>query len=286
MRLQVKGKNLEISDSIRSYAEQKLRKLDKQLERPRPGRARADRREEPVDPRQPGGRGDGLHEGASAARRAPRRRDMRASIDGLTDKLLREVKEYREKRRNEPRRRAEHNGAVIFRREPLHKRLAREGGPRSRASERHARAVGQGRHPRRPPAARVGRGRRRRGRARGRAAREFVVLDDDDRDRGRPGRRRAARRRALARAAVPRRGGSPRRRASGRSPARRIEVVALPGVDGQRAGAEPPRRRAVRSSSTASAASARSLRWSGTATTRSGPGGWTGDLWEIEASLL
>ena len=31
MRLQVKGKNLEISDSIRSYAEQKLRKLDKQL---------------------------------------------------------------------------------------------------------------------------------------------------------------------------------------------------------------------------------------------------------------
>ena len=27
MRLQVKGKNVEISDSIRSYAEQKLRKL-------------------------------------------------------------------------------------------------------------------------------------------------------------------------------------------------------------------------------------------------------------------
>ena len=31
MRLQVKGKNLEVSDSIRSYAEQKLRKLSKQL---------------------------------------------------------------------------------------------------------------------------------------------------------------------------------------------------------------------------------------------------------------
>ncbi len=37
--------------------------------------------------------------------------DMRASIDGLTDKLSREVKEYRDKRRREPRRRAEHNGA-------------------------------------------------------------------------------------------------------------------------------------------------------------------------------
>ena len=31
MRLQIKGKNLEVSDSIRAYAEQKLRKLQKQL---------------------------------------------------------------------------------------------------------------------------------------------------------------------------------------------------------------------------------------------------------------
>jgi ribosome-associated translation inhibitor RaiA len=36
--------------------------------------------------------------------------DMRASIDDLTGKLLREVKEYREKRRNEPRRKAERAG--------------------------------------------------------------------------------------------------------------------------------------------------------------------------------
>ena len=31
MRLQVKGKNVEVSDSIRRYAEEKLRKLDRQL---------------------------------------------------------------------------------------------------------------------------------------------------------------------------------------------------------------------------------------------------------------
>jgi ribosome-associated translation inhibitor RaiA len=37
---------------------------------------------------------------------------MRASIDGLTDKLMREVKEYSEKRRREPRRRADHNGVA------------------------------------------------------------------------------------------------------------------------------------------------------------------------------
>src|SRR6266511_5737984 len=31
MRLQVKGKNVEVSDSIRRYAEEKMRKLDRQL---------------------------------------------------------------------------------------------------------------------------------------------------------------------------------------------------------------------------------------------------------------
>ena len=34
MRLQVKGKNLDVSDSIRSYAEDKLRKLERQLADP------------------------------------------------------------------------------------------------------------------------------------------------------------------------------------------------------------------------------------------------------------
>jgi ribosome-associated translation inhibitor RaiA len=38
-------------------------------------------------------------------------RDMRASIDGLVDKLLREVKEYQDRRRLEPRRKAERNNA-------------------------------------------------------------------------------------------------------------------------------------------------------------------------------
>ena len=37
--------------------------------------------------------------------------DMRASIDGLTDKLVREVRAYHEKRRREPRRRVDHNSA-------------------------------------------------------------------------------------------------------------------------------------------------------------------------------
>ena len=110
MRLQVKGKNLELSDSIRSTRSRSCSKLDKQL-----GDLVQVELELAVEETR-----------RSAKTRSPRRRcsrrvtrcacarppsDMRASIDGLTAKLLREVKEYREKRRREPRRRAEHNGA-------------------------------------------------------------------------------------------------------------------------------------------------------------------------------
>jgi len=109
MRLQVKGKNLELSDSIRSYAEQKLRKLTKQL---------AD--EVFVDlelavERNPSIRANQVAEATvftkgHSLRAREATSDMRASIDGLTEKLLREVKTYKEKRRQEPRRRSDHNG--------------------------------------------------------------------------------------------------------------------------------------------------------------------------------
>ena len=108
MRLQVKGKNLEVSDSIRSYAEQKLHKLSKQL-----GEAVQVELELTVE-RNPSIRDCQVAEatvftkGHSLRARAATS-DMRASIDGLTDKLLREIKEYREKRRREPRRKAERN---------------------------------------------------------------------------------------------------------------------------------------------------------------------------------
>jgi len=110
MRLQVKGKNLEVSDSIRDYAEQKLRKLSKQL-----GEAVQVELELTVE-RNPSIRDCQVAEATvftkgHSLRAREASRDMRASIDGLTDKLLREVKTYREKRRHEPRRRAERNGA-------------------------------------------------------------------------------------------------------------------------------------------------------------------------------
>jgi putative sigma-54 modulation protein len=109
MRLQVKGKNLELSDSIRSYAEQKLSKLDKQL-----GEMVQVDVELAVE-RNPSIRENQVAEATvftkgHSLRVREATKDMRSSIDGLTDKLMREVKEYREKRRREPRRRAEHNG--------------------------------------------------------------------------------------------------------------------------------------------------------------------------------
>ena len=110
MRLQVKGKNLEVSDNIRSYAEQKLRKLDKQL-----GDLVQVEVELAVE-KNPSIRENQVAEATVFTKGHPLRAraassDMRASIDGLADKLVREVKEYRDKRRHEPRRRTEHNGA-------------------------------------------------------------------------------------------------------------------------------------------------------------------------------
>jgi putative sigma-54 modulation protein len=111
MRLQVKGKNLEISDSIRTYAEQKLRKLDKQL-----GDMVQVELELTVE-KNPSIRENQVAEATvftkgHSLRVREATNDMRASIDGLTDKLLREVKEYRDKRVREPRRHADHNGVA------------------------------------------------------------------------------------------------------------------------------------------------------------------------------
>ena len=110
MRLQVKGKNLEVSDSIRNYAEQKLAKLTKQL----PAEVQVE--VELAVEKNPSIRANQVAEATVFTKGHPLRAreassDMRASIDAMTDKLLREVKTYREKRRQEPRRRgASQNG--------------------------------------------------------------------------------------------------------------------------------------------------------------------------------
>ncbi len=98
MRLQVKGKNVEVSEAIRTYAEEKLGRLDRKLDDPtrvelelavekNPSIAANHVAEATIWTKGP----------VLRAREAST--DMRASIDLLTDKLERQVTRYREKRR-------------------------------------------------------------------------------------------------------------------------------------------------------------------------------------------
>src|ERR671925_1309316 len=98
MRLQVKGRNVEVSDSIRSYAEKKLGKLDRLVADP----TRVEL--ELAVERNPAVAANHVAE-ATVWTKGPVLRaresspDMRASIDQLVDKLERQVKRYRDKRR-------------------------------------------------------------------------------------------------------------------------------------------------------------------------------------------
>ena len=109
MRLQVKGKNVEVTPSLREYTERKLAKLGKQL---------ADQTQVEVElseQRNPSISASHVAE-ATIFTKGPTLRakeaspDMKASIDQLAEKLERQVKRYREQRTVEPRRRTEHIG--------------------------------------------------------------------------------------------------------------------------------------------------------------------------------
>jgi putative sigma-54 modulation protein len=104
VRLQVKGRNLEVSDSIRSYAQEKLGKLERQLHDP----TRVEL--ELAVERNPSIADNQIAE-ATIWTKGPILRakesshDMKASIDQLVDKLERQVTRYREKRQRKSSRR-------------------------------------------------------------------------------------------------------------------------------------------------------------------------------------
>jgi putative sigma-54 modulation protein len=97
MRLHVKGKNVDVSDSIRRYAEEKLAKLDRQLHELTQVEV------ELWTERNPSISANQVAE-ATIWTKGPTLRareastDMKSSIDQLTDKLLRQVEHYRAKR--------------------------------------------------------------------------------------------------------------------------------------------------------------------------------------------
>jgi putative sigma-54 modulation protein len=97
MRLHVKGKNHEVSESIRRYAEEKLGKLDRQLHELTQVEL------ELCVERNPSISANQVAE-ATVWTKGPTLRareastDMKASIDQLTDKLRRQIEHYRAKR--------------------------------------------------------------------------------------------------------------------------------------------------------------------------------------------
>jgi putative sigma-54 modulation protein len=97
MRLHVKGKNQEVSESIRRYAEEKLGKLDRQLHELTQVEL------ELCVEKNPSISANQVAE-ATVWTKGPTLRareaspDMKASIDQLTDKLRRQIEHYRAKR--------------------------------------------------------------------------------------------------------------------------------------------------------------------------------------------
>lgn len=97
MQLQIKGKNLDVSDAIRTYAERKLAKLDKQLhDTTRVELELAVEKNPSVAENQIAEATVWLKGHTLRAREVTR--DMKASIDELTEKLLRQVHEERDKK--------------------------------------------------------------------------------------------------------------------------------------------------------------------------------------------
>jgi putative sigma-54 modulation protein len=91
MELDVKGKNLEVSDSIRKYAERKIGKLDKHVSKlARVEVELAVEKNPSISDNQVAEATVRLKGHTLRARKATR--DMKASIDELSAKLLRQVK--------------------------------------------------------------------------------------------------------------------------------------------------------------------------------------------------
>jgi ribosomal subunit interface protein len=109
MRLQVKGRNVQVTPSIREYAEVKLSKLDKQLAPDIQVELELTAEKKPSFPAQHVAAAVIFTKGP-ALRAHESARDIRTAIDLLVDNLERQVKRYHEKRRFEPRRRTAHHG--------------------------------------------------------------------------------------------------------------------------------------------------------------------------------
>jgi putative sigma-54 modulation protein len=104
VQLQVKGRNLDINDSIRSYAERKLGKLERRLPDPRIELELAVERNPSIATNHVAEATIWTKGPVIRARETSS--DLKASIDQLVDKLERQVKRYRQQGKSRRRRAA------------------------------------------------------------------------------------------------------------------------------------------------------------------------------------
>ena len=109
MQLQIKGKNLDVTDAIRTYAERKLAKLDRMVhDEARVEIELAVEHNPSVADNQVAEATVRMKGHTLRAREASR--DMKASIDELAEKLLRQVRDGRDKQTSKRRGADKHAG--------------------------------------------------------------------------------------------------------------------------------------------------------------------------------
>lgn len=108
MQFQVKSRNVEVSDAIKTYAVEKLSKLERQLDDPRVELELAVEKNPSIAANQVAEATIWTTGPVLRAREASP--DMRSSIDQLVEKLERQVTRYRTRRRDRRRRAARANG--------------------------------------------------------------------------------------------------------------------------------------------------------------------------------
>ena len=108
MQFQVKSRNVEVSDAIKTYAEEKLSKLERQLDDPRVELELAVEKNPSIAENQVAEATIWTKGPVLRAREASP--DMRSSIDQLVEKLERQVKRYRTRGRDRRRRAARADG--------------------------------------------------------------------------------------------------------------------------------------------------------------------------------
>ena len=104
MQFQVKSRNVEVSDAMKAYAEDKLRKLERQLDDPRVELELAVEKNPSIAENQVAEATIWTNGPVLRAREASS--DMRSSIDQLVEKLERQVTRYRTRGRDRRRRAA------------------------------------------------------------------------------------------------------------------------------------------------------------------------------------